>query len=113
MGFGAHATVFKGLAYATRSGHVSPGAYFRYTWDGIGNRTLADKNSSAGAGEAQTANKLNQVTALTTPGTIPVAGYAKADQTVLVNGQPAHRDGTWYYAAVAANNAAGLSRWKQ
>jgi hypothetical protein len=82
-----------GLAYVTRGGHVSPGMRFRYGWDGIGNLTGSDKRSSRGAGHAWTANKLNQATARTTPGYVQVAGYADADQTVLVNSQAAHRDG--------------------
>ena len=95
------------VAFASRNAHAMPGTYFRYVYDGIGNRTSLDRHSGAGAGESTPANALNQMTSRSDPGVIHVCGYAPAGHRVTVNGLPAHRDGPFYYAAVSVDNSTG------
>ena len=88
------------VAFASRGAHAMPGTYFRYVYDGIGNRTSLDRHSGAGAGESTPANTLNQMTSRSDPGVIHVCGYAPAAHRVTVNSLPAHRDGPFYYADI-------------
>ena len=66
-----------------------------FAYDPIGNRVSATDYDETGAARTSTytANNLNQYTARTVPGWASVRGFADADATVAVNGNPAYMVG--------------------
>ncbi len=95
------------FANAKNGSNARPGDYYSYTYDGIGNRLTKQARSGFGDASDYTPNILNQVTDRDTPGVVHISGYAPADQTVLVDGQPTVRDGAYYYGVVEIDNSEG------
>lgn len=87
---------------------------FRYTYDGIGNRTSSQDGSSANL-LRYVANNLNQYVSIFAPGVIPIRGRADADAkvavTTTINGASTtyvpERDGQDFSIDIPVDNSAG------
>jgi RHS repeat-associated protein len=89
------------------------GMDFGWSFDDIGNRRTSTRDAQLAPLNPQlstyASNSLNQYTSRTVPGAIDVLGTAAADATVLVNGQPAERQGErWYYRQTYANSTIAI-----
>ena len=99
-----------------KDGPPMAGQSFEYTFDDIGKRTSATRQTSPGASPnfvqapphrlaGYGVNALNQTTGRTVPGFVDVLGDAAPNATVTVNGQATVRNGGYFYAEVPVNNA--------
>ncbi|EDY16084.1 YD repeat protein [Chthoniobacter flavus Ellin428] len=84
-------------------GTAVSGQQFGYSFDYIGNRTIA---STTGGKATYSPNALNQYGSRTVPGEVDVLGSAKADATVTVNGATAQRRGSYFAYSVQVDNSA-------
>ena len=80
------------------------GQWYQYGFDNIGNRSMAALN---GRVAAYWPNALNQITRREVPGVVEVMGTASADAYVMLNGEPALRQGEYFYYPVPVDNTAG------
>jgi RHS repeat-associated protein len=84
------------------------GQQFEYTFDDIGNRTLAREGGDEWGGNlrqaAYGANLLNQYTNRTVAGFVNVTGTATNTATVTVNNQGTYRRGAHFRAEILATN---------
>ncbi|MFT4175353.1 MAG: hypothetical protein QM627_01745, partial [Luteolibacter sp.] len=84
------------------------GRDYRYRYDGIGNRTLAEQSRSSGQTPRQfsyTPDALNRYTALTHPDFVDIVGFAASLSSVTVNGQSAPRQDGYFRKELSGNNS--------
>ncbi len=94
--------VTSGVKHAA-GGAVLKGEDFGYAFDTIGNRISATANGQASEYDV---NLLNQYTERTVPGVVDIIGEATENKLVLVNGEPADRQGQHFHLQLEVDNAA-------
>ncbi|MBI4658078.1 MAG: hypothetical protein HY735_04370 [Verrucomicrobia bacterium] len=110
-GYDSLGQVTSGKRYWSDNGPV-PGQQFEYSFDSIGNRTLAKMGGDSSGGNLRQAsysglNLRNQYGSRSIPGAVDVMGMANGSASVTVNGQGTYRKNEFYQSLVNVNNTSG------
>jgi RHS repeat-associated protein len=111
-GYNATGELTRAAKTLTSTGASLEGRNFRYSFDGIGNRTSIQTGGDSAAANLRTAtytpNALNQYTTITQPGFLEIYGKAPTAQTVTVNALATTRQGRDFRKELSYSNTSQL-----